>query len=258
MDLFLNLIRGFSMALADSVPGVSGGTIAFVLGFYDEFIGSLYVLTHGTFGKLKTTCHGFLGEIRNWLGSWHGIIRHGFGKSFLQPGSMNSVPLFLGLSLFSLPLILKEEKQALSQKNRLPFFLLGLFVVFVITWFNPAGGKGVQVDVAQLTPTLGLYIFVCAMIAICAMVLPGISGSTMLLIFGLYVPIIGAIREFLHMNPFLPSRPYHFWLRRPYRDCRHHPYCEKRTGNASSRHGLLYLGTHGRFPLHHRYGPHHP
>lgn len=40
MDLFLNLIRGFSMALADSVPGVSGGTIAFVLGFYDEFIGS--------------------------------------------------------------------------------------------------------------------------------------------------------------------------------------------------------------------------
>ena len=78
-------------------------------------------------------------------------------------------------------------------------------MVFVITWFNPAGGKGVQVEVAQLTPTLGLYIFVCAMIAICAMVLPGISGSTMLLIFGLYVPIIGAIREFLHMNlSYLP------------------------------------------------------
>lgn len=75
----------------------------------------------------------------------------------------------------------------------------------MITWFNPAGGKGVQVEVAQLTPTLGLYIFVCAMIAICAMVLPGISGSTMLLIFGLYVPIIGAIREFLHMNlSYLP------------------------------------------------------
>ena len=81
MDLFLNLIRGFSMALADSVPGVSGGTIAFVLGFYDEFIGSLYVLTPWDTGT-ETTCPGFLGEIRNWLGSWHGIIRHGFGKSF--------------------------------------------------------------------------------------------------------------------------------------------------------------------------------
>ena len=41
----LNCIRGFCMALADSVPGVSGGTIAFVLGFYDKFIGSLNTLT---------------------------------------------------------------------------------------------------------------------------------------------------------------------------------------------------------------------
>lgn len=203
MDLFLNLIRGFSMALADSVPGVSGGTIAFVLGFYDEFIGSLYVLTHGT-RELKQHALVFLGK----LGIGWAL---GMGSSVMVLGSLFTTriyelsSLFLGLSLFSLPLILKEEKQALSQKNRLPFFLLGLFVVFVITWFNPAGGKGVQVDVAQLTPTLGLYIFVCAMIAICAMVLPGISGSTMLLIFGLYVPIIGAIREFLHMNlSYLP------------------------------------------------------
>ena len=48
MEFVLNMIRGFFMALADSVPGVSGGTIAFILGFYDEFIGSLYVMTHGT------------------------------------------------------------------------------------------------------------------------------------------------------------------------------------------------------------------
>ena len=154
MDLFLNLIRGFSMALADSVPGVSGGTIAFVLGFYDEFIGSLYVLTHGT-RELKQHALVFLGK----LGIGWAL---GMGSSVMVLGSLFTTriyelsSLFLGLSLFSLPLILKEEKQALSQKNRLPFFLLGLFVVFVITWFNPAGGKGVQVDVAQLTPTLGL------------------------------------------------------------------------------------------------------
>ena len=40
-DIIMNLINGFCMALADSVPGVSGGTIAFLLGFYDKFIGSL-------------------------------------------------------------------------------------------------------------------------------------------------------------------------------------------------------------------------
>ena len=52
---------------------------------------------------------------------------------------------------------------------------------------------------------LGFYVFVVAMIAISAMVLPGISGSTLLLIFGLYVPIISAIKELLHLNfDYLP------------------------------------------------------
>ena len=46
-ELLINFIRGFCMALADSVPGVSGGTIAFLLGFYDRFIGSLDDLFHG-------------------------------------------------------------------------------------------------------------------------------------------------------------------------------------------------------------------
>lgn len=46
--LILNMFRGFCMALADSVPGVSGGTIAFLLGFYDKFIGSLDALVSGT------------------------------------------------------------------------------------------------------------------------------------------------------------------------------------------------------------------
>ena len=48
MQLFINIVRGFCMALADSVPGVSGGTVAFILGFYDKFIGSLAHLMNGT------------------------------------------------------------------------------------------------------------------------------------------------------------------------------------------------------------------
>lgn len=52
----------------------------------------------------------------------------------------------------------------------------------------------------HLSLGLVVYVFFTAMIAITAMVLPGISGSTLLLIFGLYVPIIGAVKEFLHMN----------------------------------------------------------
>ena len=53
-DIIMNLINGFCMALADSVPGVSGGTIAFLLGFYDKFIGSLDDLFRGKMEQKKT------------------------------------------------------------------------------------------------------------------------------------------------------------------------------------------------------------
>ena len=198
MDLFLNMVRGFCMALADSVPGVSGGTIAFVLGFYDEFISSLYVLTHGS-RELKREGIRFLAKLgMGWvigMGSSVLVISSLFTSRIYELSS-----LFLGFSIFSLPLIIREEKECLRQVSRILFLVLGIVLVLVIAAVNPTGGQGTNVEIAHLTPLLGGYIFVCAMIAICAMVLPGISGSTMLLIFGLYVPIISAIKEFLHMN----------------------------------------------------------
>ena len=196
MDLFLNMVRGFCMALADSVPGVSGGTIAFVLGFYDEFISSLYVLTHGS-RELKLEGIRFLAKLgMGWvigMGSSVLVIASLFTSRIYELSS-----LFLGFSIFSLPLIIKEEKECLRRTSRIIYMVLGIVLVLVIAAVNPTGGQGTNVEIAHLTPLLGGYIFVCAMIAICAMVLPGISGSTMLLIFGLYVPIINAIKEFLH------------------------------------------------------------
>ena len=76
----------------------------------------------------------------------------------------------------------------------------------IITFFNPVTGESNVVDISNLTFGLGAYIFVSAMIAISAMVLPGISGSTLLLIFGLYIPIISSIKEVLHFNfEYLPA-----------------------------------------------------
>ena len=77
-----------------------------------------------------------------------------------------------------------------------PFHL----ATFSISYFNPTNGNGISVNFEHMTVGLGLYLFFAAMIAITAMVLPGISGSTLLLIFGLYVPVINAIHEFMHLN----------------------------------------------------------
>lgn len=199
MGLLLRIIQGFCMALADSVPGVSGGTIAFVLGFYDEFIGSLYAITvEGLEAKKRAVV--FLGKLGiGWvigMGSSVLVLASLFQSHIYQLSS-----LFIGLSLFSLPLIVVEEKETLKTKCHGWFYLLvGVAIVALLTYFNPSTGKGVNVDVSSLNFSLGLYVFISAMLAICAMVLPGISGSTLLLIFGLYVPIISAIKEFLHFN----------------------------------------------------------
>ncbi len=109
--------------------------------------------------------------------------------------------LFLGLTLFAIPMVIREEKEVLKDRyGNIVFTLIGVLVVFCITYFNPSGGEGISVSVEHLSLGLVVYVFFTAMIAITAMVLPGISGSTLLLIFGLYVPIIGAVKEFLHMN----------------------------------------------------------
>ena len=89
--------------------------------------------------------------------------------------------------------------------KNLIFLLIGIIVVALITYFNPVG-TGNAVDITKLNFGIIAYIFAAAMIAISAMVLPGISGSTLLLIFGLYIPIISAIKEILHFNfEYLPA-----------------------------------------------------
>ena len=108
--------------------------------------------------------------------------------------------LFIGFIIFAIPIIFREEKNCLAaKKSAIPFVLIGVAIVTAITYFNPSsGGEGVSLE--HLTPGLALFVFLAGMIAICAMVLPGISGSTLLLIMGLYLPVVTAIKDILHLN----------------------------------------------------------
>ncbi|MGL5751403.1 MAG: DUF368 domain-containing protein [Paraclostridium sp.] len=97
---------------------------------------------------------------------------------------------------------------SISKKRGLIFLAIGMFVVWAMTYFNPMTGSGssFSVKVSSLNLPFIVYIFVSGMIAISAMVLPGISGSTILLIFGLYAPIMGAIKHVLKLNfEYLPA-----------------------------------------------------
>lgn len=199
MKNLIDSFRGFCMALADSVPGVSGGTVAFILGFYDKFINSLNNIISGS-KEERIDAIKFLAKL---LAGWAVgmILAVLFLSSAFESHIYAISSLFLGFIIFAIPLIIKEEKENLVGKYKyLIFTVIGIAIVAAITYFNPISGSGTSVDVNSLNFGLIVYIFVCAMIAISAMVLPGISGSTLLLIFGLYIPIINAIKEFLHLN----------------------------------------------------------
>lgn len=194
------------MALADSIPGVSGGTIAFILGFYDEFVSSLHNLISGSKVE-RINALRFLSKIGiGWATGF--ILSVIFITAIFEKNIYEISSLFLGFIIASIPLIIKSEKRTLSEGKNIIFLLIGIVVVFTMTYFNPisSSGRSFSIKAENLGLIFGIYIFLSGMIAISAMVLPGISGSTILLIFGLYTPILNAIKGILKLNfEYLPG-----------------------------------------------------
>ncbi|MGN9035514.1 DUF368 domain-containing protein [Lachnospiraceae bacterium HCP1S3_A10] len=197
----MNFIRGFCMALADSVPGVSGGTIAFLLGFYDKFIGSLNALIGGTKEERKD---GIIFLIKIGIGWAIGFCMAAlFITSVFESHIYQISSLFLGFVIFAIPIIVIEEKESVIGKYvNIIWGIIGAALVAAITYFSSSTllAGGVNLSVGKFSIGVGILLFVAGMIAISAMVLPGISGSTILMIFGLYVPVITAIKDILHLK----------------------------------------------------------
>ena len=186
------------MALADSVPGVSGGTIAFIMGFYDRFIGSIHSLVFGKMNEKKTA---FRYLIKLGIG-W--IIGMGLAavllSSLFESHIYTVSSLFIGFIAGSIPVVIKEEDAVFRKPQKgFVFLCIGIFLVVLITWLNGKIGMS-SVNLGSISFALALKLFLVGMIAISAMFLPGISGSTLLLIFGMYIPVINGIKSLLSMD----------------------------------------------------------
>ncbi len=199
------MLHGMSMALADSVPGVSGGTIAFILGFYERFLSAL----HDFFGRdnvrRKDAALYLVKFGLGWILGMGGSVLI-LSKVFEQNIYLLS-SLFLGLTAGAIPFIAWEERESLrlSLKTIL-FSLLGVGLVAAMTFLRGSDGSFGSLNFRSLTLFQLAYLVVCGMLAISAMLLPGISGSTLLLIFGVYVPAVNAAKELLHLHfAYLPG-----------------------------------------------------
>ncbi len=197
-------IHGFSMALADSVPGVSGGTVAFILGFYDRFIGSIHDVVFGRWEEKKEALKYLVKMGIGWI--------IGMGLAVLVLSSLFESHIYAVSSLFigfiagSIPLIVREEKQTLiNWQKGMPFCIGGIVVVAGITMLNGLVGAS-SMDLSRFSIGLGIRLFFIGMVAISAMFLPGISGSTLLLIFGAYIPVITAVEGVLSFElAYIPA-----------------------------------------------------
>ena len=157
----LNFIRGLCMALADSVPGVSGGTIAFILGFYDEFVNALNNLISGNKnGRIKS--FKFLSKIGiGWVTGF--ILSVLFITNIFEKNIYEINSLFLGFIISSIPLIVKSERKILSNNKRnIIFLIIGIIIVGAMTYFNPftSSGQSFSIKYDNLNMIFIAYIFV--------------------------------------------------------------------------------------------------
>ncbi len=187
-DYLMVGVKGACMGAADVIPGVSGGTIAFITGIYDEFVGSIArVDSEAVRLLLKGKIRDFWKHINGWFllsviaGIGVSVVSlAGLMQMLLSDYPVQTWAFFFGLIVASSIFILR----GISGWKALDGGLLALGVVLGVTVCTLSPTQ---------TPDALWFIFLSGAIAICAMILPGISGSFILLILGKYQYIMGAI-----------------------------------------------------------------
>lgn len=189
-DYSLLFFKGMGMGAADVVPGVSGGTIAFITGIYEELVSSIKSVDIKAFKLLvKFKFRLFWNKINGnfLLALFSGILFSIFSLAKLLEWLMASHPVliwsfFFGLLIASAIVVIKKIRK--WNAARVISLLAGIAIMYFITLFTPAE-----------TTNAYWYIFLTGAIAISAMVLPGISGAFILLILGKYQFILSAVSE---------------------------------------------------------------
>lgn len=190
-DKIITALKGFGMGAANVVPGVSGGTVALLTGIYTDIVDAINSLTEpatwkallkGRFKEFWTLING---SFLLWLAI--GVLASVFSLAKLMTLALHNYPIltwafFFGLILASIYYMLRDIK---GWKLRDVLLAIGgVLLGVVICTLSPTQ-----------TPDSMLFIFLCGAIAICTMILPGISGSFILVILGKYDFIMQAVSE---------------------------------------------------------------
>lgn len=178
------------MGAADVVPGVSGGTIALITGIYETLINSINSFSFGLIQVWRSS--GIIAVFKKVNGPFlatllAGILTSIFSISkvlsyLLSEQAISTWSFFFGLVIASTSVVSKEIKK--WDWSTISLLLIGIILAYFVTQFTPAEQNNSLI-----------YLFFSGAIAICAMILPGISGSFILIILGSYESVLNAVDE---------------------------------------------------------------
>lgn len=182
--IFLGFLKGIFIGLANIIPGVSGGTIAVIFGIFDDLI---------------DTINNFFRDIKKNLGF---ITPIGFGILFsilffssilelcLKKYSLPTNIFFVGLIFGSIPIIYKKAIKNGIKKNYFLYTIISILIVILASNFNKNGATQINHDLSFI---FLLKIFFGGLLAAIAMIIPGISGSFIMVVLGIYPTVINSI-----------------------------------------------------------------
>ncbi len=192
-------LKGIAMGAADIVPGVSGGTIAFISGIYEELLESINAVNFKTLKILKS--EGVKATWKSINGNFLLSLVLGIGISIISLAKLvrwliENEPIlvwsfFFGLVLASIIYIAKQIKK--WSIVTVVMLIIGASFAYYITTLPPMAGSS----------SSSLFLFISGGLAVCAMILPGISGGFILLLLGAYKPALDALNNWDFKSIFL-------------------------------------------------------
>ena len=198
MESIILVIKGFFMGIANVIPGVSGGTIAIILGIYEKFISTISNIFNNFKEKLKFLVPVFLGMGLAII-TTSKVVGYSY-DNFPLPTLM----FFVGLVFGGIPMLInnvkgkKESKELSSYIIAILTFLLVIFMASYKFLFSING----EVSFVSMNIADYILLFVIGVVAAATMVVPGISGSLVLMILGYYYPVINTINGLFKENFF--------------------------------------------------------
>lgn len=197
MKNILLIIKGFIMGIANVIPGVSGGTLAIILGIYEQFIGAISHFFSNFKENIKFLIPIAIGMLLA-IATMSNVIDYSFNH-YPIPTTL----FFMGLVIGGVPMLYGKVKNEEKEKKQVSSYII-MLLTFALVIFMAVADKIFGTTNEVILSNLDLFgyiaLFMVGVVAAATMVIPGISGSLVLMLLGYYYPILSLVKEIVHFD----------------------------------------------------------